>query len=169
WRGTLQGVALALDVKADLGKLDYSTVALTEEDKTAHLAQLDALTAFFYLRGLDFFGGLPIFTSLDQDNVPRSSDKETFDHIEALLQKAINELPVREVGAPQEGAMTKGAAALMLARLYFNADSYIGEAMYEEDPEISQIILAGEYAEYSLDSECNGTHDSFKPESSELI
>src|SRR5690606_36962953 len=109
------------------------------------LAQLDALTAFFYLRGLDFFGGLPIFTSLDQDNVPRSSDKETFDHIEALLQKAINELPVREVGAPQEGAMTKGAAALMLARLYFNAEPYIGEAMYEEAAEISEKILAGEY------------------------
>src|SRR5690606_37461544 len=32
WRGTLQGVALALDMKADLRKLEYSTVALSEGD-----------------------------------------------------------------------------------------------------------------------------------------
>lgn len=59
WSGTLQGVALSLDVKNDLGQLDYSNLGLTEEDKTEHLARLDGLIAFFYLRGMDFFGGLP--------------------------------------------------------------------------------------------------------------
>src|SRR5690554_51690 len=169
WRGTLQGVALSLDVKQDLGRLDYQALALSEEDKAAHLGQLDALTAFFYLRGLDFFGGLPIFTSLDQENVPRSTDRETFNHIEALLQQAIADLPVREVGAPQEGAMTKGAAALMLARLYFNAEPYIGEAMYEEAAAISEAIIAGEYGTYSLDPEWKGPHDFYNHESPEII
>src|SRR5699024_4235097 len=47
WRGTLMGIALALDTKNDLEQQDYSEMSLTEEDKAAHLAQLDALVAFF--------------------------------------------------------------------------------------------------------------------------
>lgn len=169
WRGTLQGVALALDVKQDLGNLDYQSLALTEEDKAAHLGQLDALTAFFYLRGLDFFGGLPIFTSLDQENVPRSSDQETFNHIEGLLKQAIIDLPEREVGAPLEGAMTKGAAALMLARLYFNSEAYTGVDMFEEAAKISQELLDGEYGVYSLDPDWKGPHNFTNNLSTEII
>ncbi|WP_339924404.1 hypothetical protein [uncultured Cyclobacterium sp.] len=169
WRGTLQGVALALDVKQDLGKLDYQELALTEEDKAAHLGQLDALIAFFYLRGLDFYGGLPVFTSLDQEDVPRSTDKETFDHIETLLKQALIDLSVKEVGAPQEGAITKGAAAVMLARLYFNAEAYIGIPMYEEAAEISQALLNNEYGTYSLDNDWKGPHDFENDQSPEII
>ena len=169
WRGTLQGVALALDVKQDLGNLDYQSLALTEEDKAAHLGQLDALTAFFYLRGLDFFGGLPIFTSLDQENVPRSTDQETFNHIEGLLKQAINDLPEREVGAPLEGAMTKGAAALMLARLYFNSEAYTGVDMFEEAAIISQELIDGQYGVYSLDPDWKGPHNFTNNLSTEII
>src|SRR5690606_28678579 len=169
WRGTLQGVALALDVKQDLGSLDYGALALTDEDKAAHLGQLDALTAFSYLRGLDVFGGLPIFTSIDQENLPRSTDRETFEHIEGLSQQAIMDLPAREEGVAQEGAMTKGAAAIMLARLYFNAEPYIGEARFDEAARISEGILAGEYGSYSLDPEWKGPHDFANHESPEII
>ena len=169
WRGTLQGVALALDVKQDLGKLNYQELALSEEDKAAHLGQLDALIAFFYLRGLDFYGGLPIFTSLDQENVPRSTDKETFDHIESLLKQALIDLSVKVDGAPQEGAITKGAAAVMLARLYFNAEAYIGVPMYAEAAEISKAILNNEYGNYSLDTDWNGPHDFENDQSPEII
>ncbi|GAB3005124.1 RagB/SusD family nutrient uptake outer membrane protein [uncultured Cyclobacterium sp.] len=169
WRGTLQGVALALDVKQDLGKLNYQELALTEEDKAAHLGQLDALIAFFYLRGLDFYGGLPIFTSLDQEDVPRSTDKETFDHIEGLLKQALIDLSVKEDGTPQEGAITKGAAAVMLSRLYFNAEAYIGIPMYAEAAEISKAIIANEYGNYSLDTEWSGPHDFENHESPEII
>lgn len=169
WRGTLQGVALALDVKQDLGKLDYESLALSEADKAAHQAQLDALTAFFYLRGLDFFGGLPIFTSLDQENVPRSTDQETFNHIEALLLKAIQDLPENEVGESLEGAITKGAAATFLARLYFNAEAYIGIDMFAEAAEISEGIIAGEYGTYSLDPSWQGPHHFNNNFSGEII
>ena len=75
------GVALALDTKQDLEKLDYSTVGLTEEDKASHVMQLQTLIAYFYLRGLDFLGGLPIFTSTEGENLPRQNDKETFDQV----------------------------------------------------------------------------------------
>lgn len=169
WSGTLQGVALSLDVKNDLGQLDYSNLGLTEEDKTEHLARLDGLIAFFYLRGMDFFGGLPVFTNLDEENVPRSTAQETFQHIESLLQQAIIDLPVKDEGKPSEGSMSKGAVAVMLARLYFNAESYIGEAMYAEAATISEDIIAGEYGSYELDPTWKGPHSFNNNTSSGVI
>ena len=169
WRGTLMGVALALDTKQDLEKLDYATVGLTEQDKAAHVMQLQTLIAYFYLRGLDFFGGLPIFTSNEGENIPRSTDKETFAHIESLLLEAIPQLPKKVAGDKEEGAIRQAGAAAMLAQLYFNAESYIGEDKYAECATICQDLVSGKYGTYSLDPTWNGIHGFANNESPEAI
>jgi len=169
WRGTLMGVALALDAKSDLAKLDYTKFALTAEDQAAHLAQLDALIAFFYLRGLDFFGGMPVFESLEGESLPRNTDVETFNHIEKLLTAAIENLPAKTTGEQEDGAITKGAAAAMLAQLYFNAESYIKKPMYAESKVIAQDIIDKKYGDYSLDTKWNGAHGFTNDKSPEII
>lgn len=169
WRGTLMGVALALDAKSDLSKLDYTKFALTEDDKASHLSQLDALIAFFYLRGLDFFGGMPIFESLEEEALPRNSDVETFNHIEKLLKDALTKLPLKGEGEQEDGAITRAAAAAMLAQLYFNAEAYINKPMYNECRTLSQAILNGEYGSYALDSRWNGPHGFTNDRSPETI
>lgn len=169
WRGTLMGVALALDTKQDLEQLDYTKFTLTPEDKESHISQLNTLIAFFYLRGLDYFGGLPVFTDLEAENVPRSSDKETFEHIESLLLDALDKLPAKKAGEKEEGALKQGAAAAMLARLYFNAEAYIGTPMYEECAALCRDIIAGEYGEYALDPDWFGPFDFYNNESPEVI
>lgn len=169
WRGTLMGVALALDAKSDLSKLDYTKFTLTEERKAADLAQLDALIAYFYLRGLDYFGGMPIFESLDQESLPRNTDQELFNHIEKLLKAAIENLPAKKTGDKEEGAIRKAAAAAMLAQLYFNAEAYIGKPMYEESRKIAQDIINNVYGAYQLDAKWNGVHGFKNNESPEII
>ncbi len=169
WRGTLMGVALALDTKQDLQNLDYSKVKLTEEDKASHLMQLQTLIAFFYLRGLDYFGGLPIFTSNEGENIPRSSDKETFEHIENLLKEALPKLHKKQQGEAEEGALKQAAAAAMLAQLYFNAEAYIGEDHFDECATICQDIIDGKYGYYELDDDWFGPHDFYNNESPEII
>ncbi len=169
WRGTLMGVALALDAKTDLEQLDYTRFALTEEDKQAHLNQLNTLAAFFYLRGLDYFGGMPIFTSLEGESLPRNTDEELFNHIESILTEALPLLPQKEAGAPEQGALTQAAAATMLARLYFNAEAYIGRPMYQECMQITQAIMDQEYGAYSLDPSWNGPHGFTNDRSPEII
>lgn len=169
WRGTLMGVALVLDTKSDLSKLDYTKFALTEERKSADLAQLDALIAYFYLRGLDYFGGMPIFDSLEQESLPRNTDQELFDHIEKLLKAAIENLPAKKGDDKEEGAIRKAAAAAMLAQLYFNAESYIGKPMFEESRKIAQDIVGKVYGDYSLDSKWNGVHGFKNNLSPEII
>lgn len=169
WRGTLMGVALALDTKSDLEKLNYEDFALSQQDKDDHLSQLDALIAYFYLRGLDFFGGMPIFESLEGDALPRNTDKELFEHIETLLKNSIEKLPAKELGQVEEGGIKKAAAAAMLAQLYFNAETYIGEPRYEEALALSKDILENKYGDYSLDEDWFGPHSFNNDSSPEII
>jgi hypothetical protein len=169
WRGTLMGVALALDAKKDLEKLDYTKFALTQADKDDHVNQLNTLIALFYLRGLDYFGGLPIFTSLEGESLPRKTDLETFTHIETLLKEAIQKLPKKKVGDKEEGALRQAAAATLLARLYFNAEAYINKPMFAEAKKLCQDILAKQYGEYSLDPTWFGMHTFTNDRSPEII
>lgn len=169
WRGTLMGIALALDTKNDLQGLDYGKIGLSEDDRADHLMQLQTLIAYFYLRGLDYFGGLPIFVANEGENMPRNTDKETFTHIETLLKEAIQKLPKKNAGDPEEGAIKQGAAATMLAQLYFNAKSYIGEDRFTDCAKISQEIIDGVYGSYSLDTDWFGPHDFFNNLSPEII
>lgn len=169
WRGTLMGVALALDAKRDLAPLDYTQFSLTEEDQASDLGQLDALIAFFYLRGLDFFGGMPVFEDLEDEALPRNTDEELFNHIEKLLTAAIENIPAKEDGKAEDGAINQAAAAALLAQLYFNAEAYIGKPMYAEAKVIAQDLINNKYGNYALDTEWNGPHGFDNDRSPEII
>ncbi|PWG78547.1 RagB/SusD family nutrient uptake outer membrane protein [Pararcticibacter amylolyticus] len=170
WRGTLMGIALALDARSDLEKLDYSKFALTTDDQQAHINQLNTLIAYFYMRGLDFFGGLPIFNSLEGENLPRNTDQEVFAHIEQLLKTAIEKLPPKsQLDEPAAGELKQAAAAAMLAELYFNAEVYIGRPMYQECQQLSQDIIDGKYGPYQLDATWYGPHSFKNDRSPEII
>ncbi len=169
WRGTLMGVALCLDTKSDLEKVDYTKFALTDQDKAADLNQLNTLIAFFYLRGLDYFGGMPIFETLKGESLPRSTDLELFNHIEGLLKRAIDKLLTKQAGEIEQGVLKKAAAASLLARLYFNAEAYIGKPMYNECATLCQDIIDKKYGEYSLDADWYGPHSFDNDKSLEII
>lgn len=173
WYGATMGVATSLEAKEDLGKLvDYDALGFPAGTKEAHQMQLQTLIAYFYMRGLDYFGGLPIYTATGNgvNVVGRSTDVETFNHIETLLKEAIPQLPKKtELGKSEEGVVHQAAAAMMLAQLYFNAESYIKKDMYSECAKISQDILGGVYGTYKLDSEWFGPHCFTNNRSPEVI
>ena len=74
WRGATMGIALAIDTKISLENVDYSAFAMTEEDKKDHINQLNSLMAYFYLRGLDFFGPFIIFENPAEPVVGRRKE-----------------------------------------------------------------------------------------------
>jgi hypothetical protein len=169
WRGTVMGITLAIDSRQDLEKLDYSKLNLTEDDKADHVNQLNTLIGYFYLRGLDFFGGMPIVHNLVDGDLKRATDKETFTHIETILKEAITKLPAKTEGQEEEGAIKKAGAAAMLAQLYFNAESYIGEDKFAQCAAICQDIIDKKYGFYELDSDWRGPHGFNNHNSKEII
>ena len=56
-----KGIAFAYNMADDLKEVDYVKCGLDDETKAWHQAQLKALAAYFYLRGLDYFGGMPLY------------------------------------------------------------------------------------------------------------
>lgn len=154
WTNFAMGVALAWDALEDLEKVNFDALGFAEGTRESMLNQQKVLVASFYLDGLDFFGGVPLYTTTQSEVKGRSTDKETFDFIENLLKEAIPNLPVKEeLGGLENGSINRAAGAALLARLYFNAKSYIGEEKYSEAATICQDIIDGKYGKYKLDTD----------------
>ena len=169
WRTTLQGVSLAIDSRTDLQNIDYESVGLTEVDKDGHVSQLNALIGYFYMRGLGFFGGMPIFDSFEEENVPRNTAKETFEYAEDLFLTAIDQIPIKDDARLGEGRITKAVAVSFLAQLYFNAEATIGEDRFADCAKLCQEILDGKYGEYQLEPTWNGVHGFNNGDSQEIL
>ena len=151
WTNFSMGVALAWDAAEDLEGVDFDALGFEVGTRESMMNQLNTLVASFYLDGLDFFGGVPLYKTTKSDVLPRSTAEETFNFIDSLLQLSTPELPVKtELGAMETNVIHQAVGAVLRARLYFNAESYIGKPMYNEAAEICQDILDGKYGKYAL-------------------
>lgn len=171
WRAFSMGVAQAWSAKDDIDQyVDFDALGFPEGSREAVLMQLQTLSAFFYWFGLDMFGGVPLYTSTQGDIKPRATDVETFEFIDSLLTEAIPQLPKKTVlGAQETGAINQAAAALLKARLYFNAESYIRKDMYAEAAVICQDIIDGKYGTYALENEWTNIFGFDNDRSTEII
>ena len=152
WTNFAMGVALAWDALEDLEEVDFDALGFETGTRESMMNQQKALVASLYLDGLDFFGGVPLYTTTRSEMKGRSTDQETFEFIDDLLKEAIPNLPVKDqLGAKENGSINRAAAAMTQARLYFNAKSYIGKEMYSEAAQICQDIIDGKYGKYELD------------------
>lgn len=151
WDLVTMGVAQSWSAIEDLEDVDFVKVGLTEEDRTSMLNQLNVLAASFYLDGLDMFGGMPLYTSTKEAVKGRSTDLETFNFVDSLLNAALPNLPVKTtLGEAETNIIHQAVAAALKMRLYFNAESYIGKPMYEEAAKLCQDIIDGKYGQYAL-------------------
>lgn len=159
----MQGVVKCWDTYKRLEAIDFAAIGFSEPEKTKKwmLAQVKATIAFLYLCGLDHFGGLPLYKTVaegtSEEAFGRATDKETFQFIESTLREVIPDLEVNGANA-FNGFFTKGAAAAVLARLYFNARSYTkgddptapGESYDAKCKEVCTDIKNGVYGTYSV-------------------
>ena len=171
WRAFSMGVAQAWSAKDDIDQyVDFNALGFAEGSREAVLMQLQTLSAFFYWFGLDMFGGVPLYTSTKGDILPRSTDVETFEFIDSLLIEALPKLPKKTtLGAQETGAINQATAALLQARLYFNAQSYIGKDMYVQCAAICQDIIDGKYGAYELEDDWTNIFGFNNDRSTEII
>lgn len=178
WNGIGNGVAQAWDAIKELEALDYKSLGVSDAEIQSLIAQNKVLVAYFYLEGLDLFGGMPLYEQVGGDVLPRNTDKETFDFVEKLLTENIDKLPKHtSAGSTDVGNFTQGAAAMLLARLYFNAESYVrdangnkaGTAMYDKAATICQDIINGKYGTYSLENRYQDIFGFYNENSTETI
>jgi hypothetical protein len=113
WNDLFSGVA-----KANL-MIDVVTKA-GGANKDQTLAELRTLRAWYYYMLQDMFGGVPLVTSTELKQYPRSKRTEVFSFIEKELTESAPLLPTKW-DASNYGRLTKGAANAILASLELNA------------------------------------------------
>lgn len=119
-------------------------------DINTYRAESRFLRALSYWHGLDLFGNIPIVPETNPVGTsapgqPENGKQEVFNFIESELLTIEAEL-----GNPrfEYGRADKAAAWMLLAKLYLNAEVYIGAPKYTEAlTYINKVIAAG----YSLD------------------
>lgn len=171
WRGFSMGVAQTWSAKDDIDLyVDFDALKFPAGSRDAVLMQLQALASYFYWFGLDLFGGVPLYVSNKDDLQPRSTDVETFEFIETMLKEALPKLPKKtELGAMETGSINQAAAALLLARLYFNAGPYIRQDKFAECAALCQGIIDGTYGAYKLESDWREVFGFENDKSTEII
>ena len=129
-----------------------SSFSDTDQQKLRrYQAEARFMRALFYYHALDLYRNIPFVTENDPIGSyvpPRYTPQQTFDYIESELKACVDNMASKD-DCPY-GEASKGAAYTLLAKLYLNAETYIGTAKYTECVEAcKQAIAQG----YSLNSD----------------
>jgi len=135
-------------IRAINSRIDGLSGTLKTEVNT-YRAEARFLRAFSYWHALDLFGSVPFVTEADAVGafMPKQATKaELFTYIESELLAIESDLA--EPGANEYGRVDQAADWTLLAKLYLNAEVYIGSQKYTECiTYCDKVISSG----YSLD------------------
>ena len=120
---------------------EFDQAAVEFETKPNLVAEVLVMRAWFYLNAMDLFGNVPFTTDFADTALPGQVDRK---HLYAFVEKEIRE----NIGLLQDvptaenyGRLTKAAAYTMLAKLYINAEEWIGEAKWQETVEACDAVI----------------------------
>jgi hypothetical protein len=119
-----------------------------EADIQVFRAEARFLRALSYWHGIDLFGNIPLVTEADPigtDPPQQSSRQEIFDFLVSDLTAMQADLPAA-VASGTYGRATREAAAMLLAKLYLNAEIYTGTPMYAQALAAAQQVIAGPFS-----------------------
>jgi len=124
----------------------FGSVEKDFEAKNRVIAEIKVLRAYYYMCGIDGWGYVPFSIDKREKGYPEKKDRAfMFDFIEKEIKDNIDLLQVEPTTA-YYGRITRGAADALLAKLYLNAEKWIGKAMWKEAEEACyDIISRGQY------------------------
>jgi hypothetical protein len=105
------------------------------------------LRALSYWHGIDLFGNIPLVTEEDPIGAtapPQSTRQEIYDFLVSELTGIQADL-VASAGPGTYGRATREAAAMLLAKLYLNAEVYTGTPQYAQALAAAQQVISGSF------------------------
>ncbi len=109
-------------------------------------AEARFLRALAYWHGIDLFGDIPLVTENDAigKTAPAQAKRaDVYAYIVSELNAARADLPA--AGAQEYGRADQGALAMLLAKVYLNAQVYTGTARWTEARTEAEKVIAGPY------------------------
>ena len=119
--------------------------SMEPEVKNRAIGELRGLRAFWYYVLVDYFGNVPLVTDFKDLSLPTTkSRKEVYDFVVSELLDIIPHLR-EDVSDASYGKFTKGAALTLLAKMYLNAEVWIGVANWQGVVSTCDQIMALNY------------------------
>ncbi len=178
WELMYQAIGQCNLVLDDLAELNPATFKITDTEWASYIAQLRCMRAFCYLRLINCYRNCLLVTtsdasvSMQPENRKQVEPRVLFEFIESELKDfCLTNLPPRSgnYDGPMQGQFTQGAAAALLARLYLNAEKWIGEARWDDCIGICERIRKGEFGHYELAERWDAPFDWNNETCSEVI
>lgn len=119
------------------------------------IAEARFLRAFAYYNLMDFYGNVPLVTSVSTTLPEQSTREEIFNFVESELLE-IQDL-LKESGSNEYGRVDKVAAWALLSKLYLNAQVWVGQDMYSEALTFASRAINSTYSINTTDANGNGT------------
>lgn len=143
WNLVFQGLGYCNSGIVNIEARSAESMGITEEEKSAYLAELKANRAYYYLNALNLWGNVPIVTTVGDPVYPSTNTKqEVFDFVESELLSVIDALPT--MSKANSGRLTKAAGYAILADLYLNAEVYTGTARWDDCITYCDKLISGE-------------------------
>ena len=115
------------------------------ENKGALIAEARALRALSYYHAIDMFGNVPFATENDSVGAkgPRQiSRADLFEWVEKECKELIEGNDLAAEGQNVYGRCDKGFVKMILAKLYLNAEVYVGEDRYADCAALCEDLVA---------------------------
>jgi hypothetical protein len=140
WEFCFNGIAACNDV---ISETEKSTLEFAGKERI--LAEIKVLRAFYYFMAADCWGNVPYSVDPDDKSLPEQKDRAFFfTFIEKEILDNINALD--EASANTYGKVTKGVAYTLLAKLYLNAEVWLGTPMWQKAADAClEVINGGRY------------------------
>ena len=157
WEGSWTGIGLANQIVSDLGTLNPASLKMTQDGFDAYTAELRTLRAWNYYNLFEIWGGaLPLNVEVTSD-IPGSADpdfnvgcKKIYDFIMTELDESLDALPKEDGSRTTTNRMNQGVNRILKARLYLNAQIFIGEDHFAECEALCKEIMDGKYGNYAI-------------------
>ncbi len=108
-----------------------ANTAMSEELKTRYLSELRGLRALWYYFIIDNFGNAPLVTDYHDTSLPSiTSRAELYKYVVSELTAIIPNLR-SDVSDESYGKFTQGAARMVLAKMYLNAQEWSGQPNWQ--------------------------------------
>lgn len=128
-------------------------------------AEARFLRALSYWHGIDLFGDIPLVTE-DFPLGAQPPKQETRERIYAFVVDELNAIRtgLPAIGAADFGRADQGAVAMLLAKVYMNAEVYTGTSAYGSAMTEIQTLIAGPYMLDDNYQDMFLTDNEFSPE-----
>lgn len=125
-----------------IDKADEATAFYTPEEVEAMKAEARVIRALAYYHMIDLFGRGPWVVGTTTGSIPETYDrKQLFEGTVADLTDVLNSGHLVPAARQTYGRVSLEAAYMLLAKLYLNAEVYVGTPMYNECAEACKEIL----------------------------